>query len=74
MLEDLSKPVRIHPCAVRTLCATLSEADQAILLDAVMDPTWRMSTLESALSSKGLTLSQGAIKRHRFKECSCSKI
>jgi hypothetical protein len=74
MLEDLSKPIRMRSCAVRTILATLNAADQKILVEAVMDQSWKMSTLESALASKGITLGQGSIKRHRFEECSCSKI
>jgi hypothetical protein len=74
MLEDLKQPKQVRPCAVRTVLATLDAADQKILQGAVMDHTWRMSTLESALASKGISLGQGSIKRHRFQECSCSKI
>jgi hypothetical protein len=74
MLEDLAKPDRLYSCAVRNVLATLDAADQKILIAAVMDETWKMSTLESALANKGITLGQGAIKRHRFGSCSCSKI
>lgn len=74
MLEDLKQPEYVRPCAVRTVLATLNAADKKILVDAVMDQSWGMSTLELALAAKGITLGQGAIKRHRFGSCSCSKI
>ena len=75
LLDDLTPPtIRQWPCAVRTLISTLDKADAEILSAAVMDPEWKYQALETALSLKGLVLSQGVIKRHRTKVCSCWKI
>jgi hypothetical protein len=74
MLEDLVKPTRVHNCRVRSILETLDAKDAAILLDAVMNHDWPYSTLENALRDKGISLSQGAIRKHRTKACSCLKI
>ena len=74
LLGDLTPPKRRWPCAVRTLLETLEPADAAILEKAVMNPEWKFLTLETELALKGVVLSQGSIKRHRLKGCSCWKI
>lgn len=73
MLEDLSLPIRKFPCKVRTVKSELSEKDAAILETAVMNPVWPCRTLENALSSKGIVVSEKTIKQHREKRCSCWK-
>ena len=73
MLEDLSLPNRKFPCKVRTVKSELSEKDAAILETAVMNPVWPCRTLENALSSKGIAVSEKTIKQHREKRCSCWK-
>jgi len=74
LLKDLQLPARKLACAVRTVAESLDKEDSAILIAAVMDSNWPYSTLERALFDKGITLSQGTIKRHRTKGCSCWKI
>lgn len=74
MLEDLSVPTRMYACRVRDLCASLDEKDAKILMDAVMNPEWKYSTLQTALFKRGLSLNQKTIKAHREKQCSCWKI
>lgn len=74
MLEDLTPPTKIWPCAVRTLKESLSDKDYNILLNAVMNPEWTYAALENALLAKGIKLSANTIKRHRLKGCSCWKI
>jgi hypothetical protein len=74
MLEDLSLPVKLYSCRVRTVREEMSESDGQILEDAVMNPDWPFKTLETELFRKGVSLSEKAIKRHREKQCSCWKI
>lgn len=74
LLDDLTPPTRRWPCAVRAMLETLDKSDADVLAAAVMNPAWKYSALESALFDKGLTLSQGTIKRHREKACSCWKV
>ena len=73
MLEDLSIPTKKFPCKVRTVKAGLSEKDAEILESAVMNYEWPCRTLENALSSKGIVVSEKTIKQHREKRCSCWK-
>lgn len=73
MLEDLALPVKKPNCRVRTVKAELSDKDAAILEEAVMNPAWPYRTLENALSSKGVAVSERTIKQHREKRCSCWK-
>jgi hypothetical protein len=74
MLEDLVIPTKKFPCKVRTVKAVLSEKDALIFESAVMNPEWPCKTLENALSTKGITVSEKTIKQHREKRCSCWKI
>jgi len=74
MLEDLTPPTKIWPCAVRSLKETLTDKDYAILENAVMSLEWSYAALENALMGKGIKLSANTIKRHRLKGCSCWKI
>lgn len=74
LLKDLAIPKKNWPCAVRSTANNLDTPDAEILLAAVMNPDWQYSTLERALADKGITLSQGTIKRHRLKGCSCWRI
>lgn len=74
LLNDLMPPKRSWACAVRSTIEKLDKDDAAILSDAVMNTEWKYLALESALAQKGVVLSQGVIKRHRTKVCSCWKI
>lgn len=72
MLEDLTPPARIFPCAVRTLREQLSDSDQAILDAALANQTlWPNNMLARELSKRGLTISDKPIRKHRSGVCSC---
>ena len=74
MLEDLSIPVKMTSCRVRSVASELSNKDAEILESAVMNPDWPFKTLETELRRKGLVVSEKIIKKHREKLCSCWKI
>jgi len=74
MLENLNTNPSKKPCAVRTLWTSLDEADKEILMSNLSDLSIGHKTLEKALSSVGVKLSDTAIARHRTGLCSCSKI
>jgi len=75
LLKDLTPPSRLHSCKVRTLMATMSKEDAAILLEAVNDHhNWPARTLQNALEARGVILSDLTIGRHRRGSCSCSMV
>jgi len=74
MLEDLTLPVKLYSCRVRTVRDEMSKTDAAILEDAVMNPAWACKTLQNELLKRGIKLSDTVIKNHREKRCSCWKI
>jgi hypothetical protein len=74
MLENLTPPNRVRPCAVRTMLTQLEKKDKEILVAALMNQDWAALTLAKELTSRGLLISDGAINRHRKEICSCSKI
>jgi hypothetical protein len=74
MLEDLSLPVKLYSCRVRTVREEMSESDGQILEDAVMNPAWPCKTLQNELLKREIKLSDTVIKNHREKRCSCWKI
>ena len=72
MLEDLTPPARVTPCAVRTILEQLDESDQTILLNALADTeAWSNSSLARALTDRGLRISEKPIRKHRSRYCSC---
>ena len=72
MLEDLAPPVRVMPCAVRTLRDSLDEADRVILMKAMADiDQWPNRTLAEALRQRGVSISEKPIRKHRMGLCSC---
>ena len=72
MLEGLTPPVRVMPCAVRTIMDTLSESDQKILRDALAnEEAWGNTALSKALTDRGLRISEKPIRKHRGGYCSC---
>jgi hypothetical protein len=73
MLEDLAFPIRQFPCRIRTAKTELSEKDATILESAVMNLEWPCGTLQNQLSTRGITVSEKSIKKHREKRCSCWK-
>jgi membrane-bound inhibitor of C-type lysozyme len=73
LLDDLdpAKQARVYSCKVRTLKATLDEADQVALQNAVDDERWLVTSLMKALAERGLRLNKEAIVAHRKRVCSC---
>ncbi len=73
MLEDLTPPVSAHNrCKVNAVMQTLSEADQKILAAAIADSNqWAIKTLSTALSKKGIQISETPLTSHRAKTCAC---
>ena len=71
MLEDLTPPVRMHTCKVRTIAEGLSEKDRGILMQAVDNEAWGFKTLSNELAHRGLTLTDSSIARHRRRQCAC---
>lgn len=72
MLEGLTPPVRVLPCAVRSLREAFSESDLAIFDKALADPSaWPNRTLARALNERGVVITDGPIGRHRSGTCSC---
>ena len=74
MLEDLSLPVKLYSCKVKTIREEMSKADASILEDAVMNPLWPCKTLQNELLKREIKLSDTVSKNHREKRCSCWKI
>jgi hypothetical protein len=72
MLEGLTPPVHVQPCAVRTILKKLDQADQNILLDALAnEEAWGNTALAKALTDRGLPISEKPIRKHRGGYCSC---
>lgn len=74
LLDDLTPPVKVWACKIRTIAATLESEDAKIFLDAVEGSAWAVKTLSNALGKKGISVSDVPIKAHREKNCSCWKI
>jgi hypothetical protein len=74
MLENLNIKKRVWSCAIRTLLDSLSEADQQILRDNLVDPNISHNALAKALNEIGLVMADTTVRRHRVGECSCSRI
>jgi hypothetical protein len=74
MLENLVIRGRDYKCAVRTLLYSLSEADQEILRDNLVDFNVSPNALSKALLELGVKIADSTISRHRAGECSCSRI
>ena len=73
IFDDLTPPKKVWPCAVRDLAATFDPFDAAKLLQMVDDVSWKYLALEQALETRGVSLGQQSIKRHRQRLCSCKK-
>lgn len=72
MLENLTPPKRVFPCAVRTVLQGLDEKDKKILIDAIANvDVWPAKTLSRALKERNTVLSDTAIGNHRKGGCSC---
>ena len=75
MLEDLTPALKVWPCLVRTVMQSLDAADQKRLQEFLDNAeAWPANPLSRALATKGISLSDKVISRHRLRGCSCSKI
>jgi len=74
MLEDLTPPVKMLNCKVRTIAENLESADKEIFLKACESTVWQPFVLARELRKKGIDISDRTIKTHRTKACSCWKI
>jgi hypothetical protein len=72
MLEGLQPEKIVTPCAVRTLSEKLDDSDKNILRDALSNrDVWGHAPLARALTDRGLSISEKAIRKHRNRLCSC---
>ena len=71
MLEGLTPQVRKSSCKVRTILETLDTKDQAILVAAIANESWKAPTLARELTARGIAISEKPILAHRRKVCSC---
>lgn len=72
MLEGLTPPDTRLPCKVRAIFEQLSTEDANILQQALKNESaWNATNLAKALSERGLQIGDGAIRKHRRKQCSC---
>jgi hypothetical protein len=72
MLEGLKKETSpYHSCRVRMFVDTLEPADQKLMQGYLDDPEFGPIALSSALSRRGLTLSEKSIRKHKQNLCSC---
>ncbi len=76
ILDGLQEPPKtpLMSCKVRDTAAKLDPEDAAILLAAVEGDKWKLYPLETELRKRMIFISQGTMKQHRNKACSCSKI
>ena len=72
LLEGLTPPRKEFPCGVRKVMETLEPDDQKVLRLSLEDfDSWPAKTLERALKMRGVSLSEGPIRKHRLRTCSC---
>lgn len=58
-------------CGVKLLEQTFSDDDFTDLVDAFNDPMISTTAIWRALHQRGSKISQGALQRHRRKDCRC---
>ena len=73
MLEGLEPPKnKTEFCKVDHVISQLEESDAKILQEALDDTErWKHKTLSNALRSRGISLADTTISKHRFKVCAC---
>lgn len=73
MLEGLEPPKnKAVYCKIALTLEQLDEADKTILTNALEDvEKWGAKTLSNALRTKGLSLADTTISKHRNKTCAC---
>lgn len=75
MLEGLTPLAnRVYTCKINLIKDELEPNDYQILLDAIADSKlWSAKGLSTALKTRGVTLADTTITRHRNKVCNCFK-
>lgn len=74
LLKDLVPASKSYPCKVRNLITSMSKEDAQILTEAVQNVNmWPARTLQNALQTRGVILSDVTIGRHRKNQCSCAR-
>jgi hypothetical protein len=73
MLEGLTPPKnKSESCKVEQVLSKISEADQAILIEALDNQLlWPHATLSKAIRQRGLSLADVTIANHRRRTCAC---
>jgi hypothetical protein len=72
MLENLTPPVSVLPCKVRTILGNLESTDRDILISALNDRlAWKDYVLSEQLTQRGVSVSPNSIRKHRRLQCSC---
>lgn len=72
MLEGLTPTNSKGSCKVAAVAESLSDADKAILFQAIEDKaTWPIRTLVRALSERGILISDTPVTAHRNQSCVC---
>lgn len=73
MLEGLTPPKnKSESCKVEQVLSKLSEADCAILVEAIDNSAlWPHATLAKALRQRGVSLADVTIAKHRNRTCAC---
>jgi hypothetical protein len=73
MLEGLTPPKnKSESCKVEQVLSKISEADQAILIEALENQLlWPHATLSKAIRQRGLSLADVTIANHRRRTCAC---
>lgn len=73
MLEGLTPPENKSVfCKVKETLSSLDDSDRKILEDALADTErWKHKTLSNALRTKGVSLADTTISKHRLRVCAC---
>lgn len=72
MLEGLAPLSSRGSCKVAAVAESLSDADKAILFQAIEDKiSWPIRTLARALSERGIVISDTPLTAHRNQSCVC---
>jgi len=73
MLEGLTPPEsKSVYCKVKETLSSLDDSDRKILEDALADTErWKHKTLSNALRTKGVSLADTTISKHRLRVCAC---
>ena len=74
LLDDMTPPVIVSSCRVRSIADSLDEADKKIFMAALADPRWSNRALATAMNDRGFELGVSSIQKHKSRGCSCSKI